>query len=464
MTYSSQFYWHSDKAIEQIYTFFSKCSPLERAAFMYIGDIHHLAKYNPDVVRNLISEMIAIEDVVHPDPEPVLKEMTSDMHAFIGSLTAHLREYDEKGKLVDMDARTKGIVATNIEKTYRVLDKYAPIIRGLWTTKNMPCSVAMFTHATRRAGVVSDTDSTIFTVQNWCHWYTGYNRVDQTTNAVRNTMVYFASQSIIHILAMMSANMGVAQDQLHQLAMKNEFAFPVFGLTPLAKHYYSIITECEGNVYTKPKLEIKGVSLRNSKVPKEITKKAREFIERILMTIAKEGMIEIVPILKEMAAIERQIITDVRAGSSKYLTAAMIKAREAYSKEATTTPYTQYEMWEEVFAPKYGSTPPPPYAAIKVTVDADKPATLLAWMARMEDQALAGRLKSYLAANGRKGISTFLVPVTCAQLKGIPTELVEGMDIRELVYGITSVFYLILEPLNIFMRNDHKTRLLSDYY
>lgn len=466
--YSSDFYWisQSGEAYQQILQLLNGCTPVERAAFMYIGDLYHLGKYNQELMRQLIGDMIEVSDDVHPEPDAVMKSLDSDMKAFIGSLTAHMRSVGADGKAVDLKdepLEIRGRIASTALKTYAVLDKYRPIIRGLLTTRNMPLSVASFTSATRRAGVVSDTDSTIFTVQNWCKWYAGYNRVDRLTNAVRNAMVYIASQTVVHLLATMSGNMGVDRDKIHQLAMKNEYAFPVFALTPLAKHYYSIITEQEGNVWPKPKLEIKGVSLRSSKTPPEVAEKARGFIDRILKSVAETGKVAILPILKEMADVERQIIADIRNGGFKYFKGLQVKPKETY-KEGGTNPYTSYELWEEVFAPKYGSVPPPPYGAIKINVDLDKPSLLKAWFASMEDKALATRMEEYLKRNGRKAVGTFNVPAPIAVTKGIPKEISDVAAVRDIVYDITSPFYLILEPLNIFMRDTHNTRLLSDLY
>ena len=202
--------------------------------------------------------------------------------------------------------------------------------------------------------MVSDTDSTIFTVQWWCKWFTGYDRVDRTTNSVRNVMVYLVSQQIIHILAIMSGNIGVDEDQLHQIAMKNEYAFPVFGLTSRAKHYFAYITEREGNVYDEPDLEMKGVEMRNSKVPKEINDLTKEFVTSAMDTIMEGGVIEILPRIKMIADLERRIMAETKAGSFKYLNSARVNTSDAYTDDEVTSPFRFYNLWQEVFAP-----PPP---------------------------------------------------------------------------------------------------------
>ena len=89
-------------------------------------------------------------------------------------------------------------------------------------------------------------------------------------------MVYLAAMLTTHVLATMSGNMGVPDKFKFKLAMKNEFAFPLFALTGRAKHYWAAMSEREGNVYEKFDLEIKGVELRSSNTPKHIFEMAKE--------------------------------------------------------------------------------------------------------------------------------------------------------------------------------------------
>ncbi len=230
-----------------------------------------------------------VKQILVDNPDDYYDTLNSDSTAYICSLCAHLTKNRDFKTLKREDPYAYQVVATRIRDMYQVLDEYGDFIATFLTNTIVPHGVALFTQATRRAGVVSDTDSTIFTVQNWVGWYTGEISISRTANAVRNVMIYFSSQSIIHVLAMMSTNMGVAKEQLHQLAMKNEYAFPVFGLTSMAKHYYALQAEREGLVYDEPKMEIKGVGMKNSKAPARIVKAAKDFVKRAMYQILNGG-------------------------------------------------------------------------------------------------------------------------------------------------------------------------------
>lgn len=462
--YSSDLYWPNNYAAHQdILELAQKFSPVERAAFVYISDAWHLKKYNEKLMRQFLTDMIQVPTTQHNEPGEVFKQMTDDMKAFVSSLTAHL----VKGrKIKDMKSEAPdvyGIMANTAVQTQGVLSKYQSIIRHLWTTKNVPASVASFTQCVRRAGVVSDTDSTIFTVQDWCYWYHGDHVINQETNAIRNSMVYFASQSIIHVLAVMSANMGVDIDQLHQLAMKNEFAFPVFGLTSMGKHYFAFQSEREGNVYEVPHLESKGVGMKNSKAPAEIRQAAEDFIVTAMNDLMEGKKIKMLPRLKQIADMERGIITSINKGEIEYLTNAQIKNKESYTSP-DGGPYRHYELWQQVFARKYGDAPPPPYDAIKVSIEADSPARLKQWLDNWEDQDLRKEMDKALKALNIRALTTLMIPRQICLQTGVPKEIVRGVDVRKLVYTTCSTFYLELESFGVFQSNKNITRLVSDYY
>ena len=462
---STQFYWGGEEAFKPIVALLERCTPLQLAAFTYTGNIHTLAKYNDQFFRNFISKLIEIDVSPIDNPDDYFDGISSDMVSFIASLCAHLTKNREFKALKAEDYGVYCQVASTIRKTYAVFDEYQDLIKTLWRTTVTPANIASFTSSTRRAGVVSDTDSTIFTVQNWTEWYTGRLAVDRVSNAVRNTMVYFASQTIIHILAMMSANMGVARDQTHQLAMKNEFAFPVFGLTGRAKHYFALVSEREGLVYEKPKTEIKGADMKNSKAPANIQKAAQEFVEWAMDFIMRGEPIPIVPKLKEIADMERSIIKAIMEGDSTLLTKAEIKPAASYTAaNPASSPYGHYLMWEAVFAEKYGPAPNPPYLGLKLSLNADKPGLCKEWIASIEDREIADKLKAWMLANKKTNVGTAYVPMVNAQVHGLPKELVQVMDIRKLVYSTMSTFYLELESFGLYMHNEHLSRLYSDYY
>lgn len=138
------------------------------------------------------------------------------------------------------------------------------MIKVLLVSDVMPSSVANLPNVIRRNAITSDTDSTIFTAQDWLRWYSGKISFEEQTVNIGHAVAFLTSASITHILAKMSANMGVAKDQLHQYQMKSEYYFPVFALTSRAKTYFAHVGAQEGQVFVEPDLEVKGSVLKGS--------------------------------------------------------------------------------------------------------------------------------------------------------------------------------------------------------
>ena len=463
--FSSDYYWpHAKDQHDKFLEFARRLTPIQRAAIVYIQDAWHLKKYNDALLRDFIGRLIQYSEVEHPEPDSVWKVMNDGIKSFVFSL--HGPEL--MGKVIkdlnQTDPDLYGKVAATAVNTWQVLADYSDLIETLWATPILPSSVASFTTSTRRASLLSDTDSTIFTVQDWCSWYSGVEAINRETSAVRNVMVYFASEQIFHILAIVSANIGVATDQLHQLAMKNEFSFPALALTTRAKHYFASINEQEGTVYKKRKIEVKGVEMKNSKTSVECRKGAEEFLEWILDTVATGEKLEILPRLKQIGDMEREIIKSLRTGEIKYLTTTKLNNHESYSDGEESSNYQHHLRWDAVFADTYGKSPLPPYDAIKVSLDLGKNDKIKAWLASFTDRNLAARMESYWRANGCKAMNTMILPREICVQHGVPKEITQVIDVRKLVYTAMSTFYLELESLGFFFVNGDLTRLISDYY
>ena len=463
-------YWRSANQTAIIESLVKSLKPVERSAFVYTGDFYHLALFNADFARQLLTDL----SVKVTDPLPLeeadawIKAMDDNLLAFISLLCAKelgggtLGDADKKNTpLRTMRPDDYGRIAATARKIIQTLDRYEDFIRTFWVTGNLPTSIFNLPNIVRRGAITSDTDSTIFTVQYWTEWYRGQLDFTEESTAIAATMVYLTSQLIRHILATISGNMGVAQKDITRLSMKNEYYFPVFVLTSRAKHYFAIIAAQEGNVKAEFEMEIKGVALRNSNVPPEITKAAHALIREIVDTIMAGKKISITKIKRKVAKIEKSIRDGLLSGSYALMNMTSIKGAASY-KDPASSNYLHYGMWEAVFADKYGHAPPPPYRAVKVSLDADNPTKLRTWLAQMEDRVIAEKMERWLQNNGRKAITMLLLPEPVLAMSGVPPEIVKGIAIRSLIFQTMEAFYLILESLGVYMRNDNITRLVSD--
>lgn len=464
ITYSTDLFWRNGWALKEIRELVEQLTDIQRAAFVYIGDMYHVTKYNDALVREILSGFVERATEPLEDYAEVKKSLDGDTKVLLSLVYS---DYIGSSNLKDVERKTPEkfkIIMAGAKKLYDNINNWLPFFRAIMFTRNVPASIAKLPETIRRVSMVSDTDSTMGTTQWWSDWYCGEGAVGREADAVADTMTYFAVQNISHMLARMSANVGVARNQTFRYSMKNEYKFAAFTLTSKAKHYFSVITSREGTLYEDPELECKGVALRTASIPALIMKEFRQTIKDISMTVMNGGKVRLFPIMQRIADIEDSIVESVHTGDFKYLKTGNIKSKEGYTKPESSN-YVYYEMWEEVFAPKYGSVGTPPYGVVKLSVDLANKTSVNRWLSKMEDQALAGRMRNFLnKKSGGQTFTQFLVPEVIGASTGIPKEMLDIADYRKIIFGSVEPYYHVLESLGVYTIDKNRTRLLSDYY
>jgi hypothetical protein len=462
IAYSTQHYWTNRRQMEEIRALVEGLNDHERAAFAYVGDMWHLAKYNDVPMRVFMARLSqkATVPIELEEAKTFIKGMDNDLKAFVSLLCSDELSGLGLGKLLEQNPHNYCLIGATVKNIHSVLNDYQWLIKAFWVTDNMPASIAWIRDSVRQVAITSDTDSTIFTVQNWVEWYTGKVDFSPESFAVDYTMVYLATQSIIHVLAMLSTTLGVVPEKLNVLAMKNEFAFSVFSLTSMAKHYYAYKAAKEGNVFTELEEEIKGVYLKDSNCPPNIMKEVTATMCGVMDCVMAGEKIKITPIMQKIADIEHGIVASVMRGESLYLARASVKDAGAYVNPGQS-PYQHYLLWERVFSGKYGEAPKPPYSAIKVSLDLPNKTALGQWIEGIQDPNIKMQLMT--TYRDKTNATTLLLPKDVVEQVGLPTEVLSAMNIRKLVYSTVRPFYLILESLGVFLSNDNNTKLVSDF-
>lgn len=460
--YSTDLYWRNQKQDEDIYAYISQLSDIERSAFVYSGDLHHLAKFNDSVVREFLRKLSTKASIAISNPDDYIKAMDGDLKAFVSLLCAKELAGDSIKDLKTKNPEGYGILGATVKNVNEVLEEYSLLIHAFWRTATPPASIAHIRNSIRRGVITSDTDSTIFSVQDWTKWYVGKVDFSEESLAIFCTVVYLTTQNIVHILAQVSANMGVRTNNINMLAMKNEFAFPVFALTGMAKHYYAYISAQEGNVFKELDTEIKGVYLKDSNVPAYIKAEFLKTLKWVMDQVMSVGNFSIEELLLKIAKLEQDIYVSVRKGSSDFLARSQVKDKSSY-KNPAVSPYTHYELWNSVFAGKYGIAPEPPYQAIKVSLGLNNKTDMQNWLSSIEDRSIAEQLEKWLIDNKKMGITSILLPRAIVEVNGIPEEVILAMNVRKLIYTTMKAFYIMLESFNYFVINDNLTRIISDF-
>ncbi|MNY08570.1 hypothetical protein D3C86_1414320 [compost metagenome] len=160
-------------------------------------------------------------------------------------------------------------------------------------------------------------------------------------------------------------------------------------------------------------------------------------------------------LLRFVADHEIETIQSIKRGEYKYLRSAQIKP--------DSNKMLHHELWQEVFAPKYGESVAPPYPCVKITSELSNKTKTQEWLAGMEDQELAKRMAAWMIKWNRKEITTFYLPTMVIKNGGLPIELQEAANVRKLAYQINSGFYRILESTGLHLVDRNNYRLIYDF-
>lgn len=461
---SSKAYWRDTAHMERLTRLVSSMTPLQRAAIMYVGDMYHLYLLNKEPIRKFLIQLAS-----PGNPETDL--LTEDEFKKVDGDTKLLATficYQEVGgrKLKDMQKESPNdynTVLATAGAALKTLAQYEVLLRAFFLTKCLPSSIHAFPAIRRKAVPISDTDSTMFTLMWWVNEFYGDNGYGPEARRLVFAMVFMISELVMHILAVLSRNMGVSDKKLRLLAMKNEYYFEVLSLTMRSKHYYASQDAQEGVMFKRFKMEVKGVGLRDSKVPPKIQKQAKKMMEHVVHTIKSGKKINMRAMLQEVADLERSIIKSLDDGKFEYLTSAQVKAADSYKSDDNAT-YKQYSLWSEVFAPSFGETIPPPYQAVKLSLATNNRTEVEAWCEKMNNPAVASRLKAWLMKEGKRELNTLIIPYAVVETSGIPKEITCAIDKRRIISNVMGAFYIILESLGILLVEKNNIRLVSDYY
>ena len=457
--WSTDFYWKDDHAFKAIRAFIDKLDDVARAGFVYTGDFFHIRKYNPEFVRNFITRLSSkIKDVEYENPWELIHQIDEQIVNYAHQICMS----EVKGIAKDykkLDATKMNILTGTCFNIQNTILEYKDFIECIFLSRIIPVSTAYIPDMVRRTVVLSDTDSTMFSIDEWVIWYFGSLQFTEEAYAVAGAVMYVATQSMAHVLAIFSANMNVKREKLFTLALKPEFVFSVFAQSSVAKHYFTSIIVKEGSVYSEPELEVKGVHLKSSAAPKSIIKNAHKKMENIIESIVQGNKISLLQEIKEVADIERMIIESLLSGKTDFYKKSKIKNEEAYSRTAEMSPYLYHLLWEKVFQARYGAIEKPPYTVIKIPTTLDNPTRLKQWVESIQDKELQERLINWIAQYNKKVLPTIYISESYASAFSIPKEIIPVVDFKKIALDLTTTNRMVLEILGYFPKSE---LLLSD--
>ncbi len=461
-------YWSDDYGTLRIFQLVKQLTPVERAAFCYSGDLCSLAINNPELVRRLLDGLTLLPKEPVEDPKSIILQLGEDELPLLGIVTNELHYGKGIWHQDTVTGSNYGLIGAMAQKIMDTMNEFYDLFEVLWANKNVAASMATFPSSIRKVVVASDTDSCIFTNQQWVEWYVG--SFDDSADKVFSQLgfscqaatTYLASQMTTHVLAIMSGNMGVADQHMRLLQMKNEYAFKIFSLTSMAKHYYAPMVAQEGNIYPEPDWEIKGATMRNSTAPKALCKLSDQFLQDCVETIMSGKKLVLGEVLQYVANIEWSIVKSIELAEPTFFNKANIKNAGSYKN--ANSPYLHYTMWSEVFAPKYGAIEEPPYVALTCKLSHANVTEFNTWVDSWEDKEIANRFKTWILKNNKDMLTQLHLPADILISRGLPAEIISALDIRMQVKSLMKSFYLVLESFGYYCMNEDVTRLVMDEF
>lgn len=453
--HSSDRYWDNKEKKASIVKYLSTLDENQLAAVMYVNDLYHMRKLNEGIIRDFIGNMAKRVEVGCAEP---LKALQRNVEG-INNLAHHICMEDIKGmkvkykELGNDNPELLMTLGSTVDNIYRVLDKYRLLIKAFFVTDILPIDIANIKDSYRDVIVLSDTDSTCGSYDNWTMWYFGYNRFTPEAVALSAAVMTINTQIIDHNIKVFAKNMNIENELTDLLKMKNEFFWTAFVTANVSKHYYANTWIQEGNVYAKPKLELKGVHLIASAGNQDIVSKAHKFMEDVLKRIESGEKIDVKELIKTVADTEREILAAIDKGDPAIFKFDKIKSKAAYkADDVSKTPYFHHLLWKEVFEEKYGDPGEPVYMTVKIPTILKSAKSLNDYVASIEDEDIKNKLSRTLKKYGKNALGTYRTPLSVTGGNGIPKEILQAIDKQRVVLDNMNIFYIQLETLGVYRK------------
>ena len=451
---SSSRYWKSDEYDNMIRGYLSKLTPYELAAVIYVNGLWDMATFNPNLIRNLIDSIKDSKTGLSMD----LKYVTDNVEG-VEILSRIINADYIRGMSINYkDKIDDAILDRLISTAYNIYNNflaYKDIFRTFFTTDILPINMAYIKSMLRDCIVLSDTDSTCGAYDKWVRWYNNGNLVfNQDSIVVAAIIMTINTQVMDHNIKILSRNMNVPPKNLELLKMKNEFFWSTFTTANASKHYFAETCIQEGNVYTKPKLELKGAHFIASNANQDIVKEIHGMIVEYNTKLRNNEKIRLMDYVERMGNLEQKIEQSLLNSEINMYGRLQIKHHSGYKGEPHRTNYFNHMVWNEVFGNKYGKVDEPPYFTFKIPTTINTNKQMLAFIETIEDRDIADSLLNMIKKYSKDKISIYYIPYSIMITKGIPYEIKPIIDTYSVINSTLKSGYMFLEAIGYYLPPD----------
>lgn len=305
----------------------------------------------------------------------------------------------------------------------------------------------------RDAVVCIDTDSNFVNANNVLEHMTRIIHGDTHKTAQQQTLINIIINVVTEVLEKtfwtLTENLNILDSHKKTINMKNEFVYKRLLLTRNKKNYAGLITSELGRTLSRPILDMKGLSIKKTTVPKPLRIKFQEILNKEILEPEK---IRVSQILQSFDQISVSVEKSLRAGETDFLIPKNIEVIDGYSDPSTLEQVRGTIIWNEL-EPDSTIVPPEKIQIAKlVTRDPNHPLLL-----QMKDKyprqydkimkVVYNQGRSNKIDISRFGFDVIAIPKS---VERIPEYIIPLIDFPLMVNSAVSNGFILLESLNIY--------------
>jgi hypothetical protein len=308
----------------------------------------------------------------------------------------------------------------------------------------------------RNAVLVVDTDSNFLNLDSWCSYINEkFNVTDsqEFKSSIINIMIYILGKYIQIALNRLTDNCNLSIEKQPIINMKSEFFYKRIMLTSNKKQYVGLNTITEGNILPKPKVDMKGLSIKKVNV----NLRSREYFKKIIEEdILKSEKIDLSKILSLFNDYENEIRTSLMNGELTFSTPSKINEIQSYKMPYSIGSVRGAIVYNQLF-PDAPIVPPSKVNTVKLkgfTLEDLKPIYNTSEYDIIKEIIFDSK-ELELSKHGFKIIS---IPKNIVKL---PEWIIPLIDVEEIVSDNVRTGIIVLESLGIKIMTLLKNK---DYY
>lgn len=448
-------------------------TPAEMTYIYYTGSIYNLFNYNKEYFRNFIDELFRRDIAVDPSIKPTdIFKLEGTMSIAVRGSNPDCFGVDENGELYNL----KDAIKNNPDGVCKMvaygrhmencLQEHADLLSLFLRTRSETPQPHANKHMVRKATVLCDTDSNLFTTNDIVRLYHGLpeGKTDYSPRSldINSIVVYMLSRMLEHTFARYSSRTGLV-GKLNGILMKNEFLYPIFIRTGIPKTYGGLCTYQEGNKLRIPKMDIKGLPFVASTKSKLSTAGVKQMFIKICNNIIKtSGNISAEEILRDVADVETEVLRSLNDGEDKHLSTVGIKELNSYSDGGERVGF-YYRLWEDVFADEFNMHVDLPNKFVKVYISGEDKLwsnTMVIEEFKRDYPETFDRFVKFRLAHPDKKVNYLIAPVG---IGSIPVMFRKWLDKRRVITDVCSSYYLLMNGLNLNLATPKKDTIVLDF-